>query len=162
VVYLDGNPSQPRTLVRTANAGDSTSKGFDLYGRATAGPVSTWFSYSYVDFEEENGSITWHLVGASQHNGRLGATWAATDKLFLTPAFVIRSTPENVDAGELGDELDTPWQLDFYALYNVHDHIDLFLNLRNVTDHHYALSGLLAQAVPQETINGEAGIRASF
>lgn len=162
VVYLNGDPAQPRTLVQTANGGDSESKGFDLYGRATMGPVSTWFSYSFVDFEEENDGLTWDLVGASMHNGRLGATWAVTDKLFLTPAFVIRSTPEYVDGGELEDELETPWQLDLYALYSLQEHVDLFVNLRNVTDHHYALSGLIAQAVPQETFNGEAGIRASF
>jgi outer membrane receptor for ferrienterochelin and colicin len=161
-VYLDGDPSQPRTLVHTANSGDSTSWGFDFYGRATLGAVSPWFSYSYTEFEEDIASHTYDLTGASHQNGRLGATWAVTPKLYVTPAFVIRSTPEHVTPGELKHELDTPWQLDLYALYNLCKTVDLFANVRNLTDHHYALSGLIGQAAPQETLNGEVGIRATF
>lgn len=161
-VYLDGDPAQPRTLVHTANSGESQSRGFDVYGRATLGQVSGWFSYSYTDFDEELAGRSYEMTGASHHNGRLGATWAVTSKLFLTPAFVIRSTPGQMDGGELGDELETPWQLDLYTLYNLDGHVDLFANLRNVTDHHYALAGLVGQAVPQETFNGEIGLRAAF
>lgn len=161
-VYLNGSPAQPRTLVQTANGGDSTSIGGELYGRATLGAVSPWFSYSYADFNQDVNGITSSLPGISAHNGRLGLTWAVTSKLFITPSLVIRSTPENVEPGVLKDELHTPWQVNLYTIYNLSKRIDVFVDLRNVTDRHYALGGISGQAVPQETFNGMLGVRATF
>ncbi len=162
VVYLNGDPNQPRTLVHTANGGDSRSYGGELFGRATFGPVSPWFSYSYVDFTENNNGMKAGLPGISAHNGRLGLTWAVTSKLFVTPSLVIRSTPENIKPGVLDDEIKSPWQADVYALYNLNKWLDIFADLRNVTDNHYALGGISGSAVPQETFNGVAGVRATF
>ena len=162
VVYLNGNPNDPRTLVETANGGDSRNFGADFYGRATIGPLSPWFSYSYTDFSENNNGVKSSLPGISAHNGRLGTTWAVTHKFYITPAFVIRSTPENVNGGVLEHDLKNPWQADLYVLYSLSPHYDIYLDLRNVTDHHYALGGINGDAVPQETFNGEAGLRATF
>ena len=161
-VYLDGDPAQRRTLVHTVNGGDSTRHGADLYGRAALGSASCWFSYSYVDSEETNQGVQTDISGISRHNGRLGLTWAATSKLFVTPSLGVRSPPEDVQAGELGKELKTPWQIDVNALYQVSKNVDVFANLRNVTDHHYALGGVTGAAVPQETFSATAGARLTF
>ena len=163
-VYLNGDPNQPLTLVRASNGGSSDSYGADLYGRATLGAWSSWFSYSYVNFQEKNAGMTYDMAGASKHNGRLGVTWAITDKLYTTPSLVIRSTPENTPGGNLANELKTPWEIDWYTLYQLTAHMDLFADLRNVTDHHYALAGFGAGglAIPQETFNGMVGLKALF
>ena len=164
VVYLNGDSAQPRKLVRSVNSGESERMGADLYGRAKFGDVSLWASYSYVDFEQDFGSYTADLMGASTHNGRLGLTWAATKKLFITPSLVIRSTPDNVPGGVLEDELETPWEINLYALWQQTAHIAFYLDVRNVTDNHYALAGFGngGLAIPQETLHGTAGIKANF
>ena len=161
-VYLDPAHTQPIKLIQSANGGTSHNEGLDFYGRANIGPVSPWFSYSYSHFEMECNGMTSGLQGISAHNGRLGLTWAVTSKLFVTPSFVIRSTPENVEGGQLHDELQTPWQADLYVLYSLSRSVDVFATIRNITDHHYALTGLYGTAVPQETLSGVIGMKASF
>lgn len=161
-VYLDPGRSHPINLIRSANGGTSSNEGLDFYGRANFGPVSPWFSYSYTTFEMDADGSKTGLPGISHHNGRVGLTWAATSKLFITPSFVIRSTPENVQPGVLGHELNTPWQANVYALYHLTKSLDLYADLRNVTDHHYALNGLYGTAVPQETFSGVIGVKATF
>lgn len=151
-----------RTLVQSANGGQSRNYGVDVYGRAKWGPVSTWASYSFVDFEASNNGNTMSLPGISQHNGRLGLTLAVLDNLFLTPSLVIRSTPENVSPGALSDELQTPYEINLHALYKATKRVDVFTTLRNITDHHYALGGITGSAVPQETFNGIAGVQVNF
>lgn len=162
--YLDGDAAQRRTLVHTVNGGKSERYGADIYGRAKWGDVSVWASYSYVDVEEELGGLCSGLPGISRHNGRLGATWAPLDRLFITPSLVIRSTPENVPPGLLEKELSMPWAANLHALYQVSRHVDVFIDVRNVTDNHYALSGFAngGLAIPQETLSGMVGVRASF
>lgn len=159
VTMLDGST---RTLVRTVNGGDSHNVGLDLYGQVKCGRVNSWFSYSFVDFDEENGAMTSGLRGISAHNGRFGVTWMLTPKLFVTPSLVIRSRPENVTAGALDDELDIPWEANLHALYRVNRHVDVFFTLRNVFDNEYALGGVTGFAVPQETFTGVLGVRATF
>ncbi len=163
-VYLDGDPAQRRTLVRTVNGGEGKRYGADLYGHATWGPASLWSSYSYVDSEETMDGLTRDVPGLSRHNGRLGVTWACTTRLFVTPSLAIRSTPENTPAGELEDELDTPWDVNLCVLYQLTKHMDAFVTLKNVTDHHYALAGFGAngKAIPQEPFNGVIGLRGAF
>ena len=161
-VYLDPGLTQPITLIHSVNGGTSYNEGLDFYGRAHLGPVSPWFSYSYTTFEMEADGMKTGLPGISHDNGRVGLTWAETSKLFITPSLVIRSTPENVQAGALEHELQTPWQADAYVLYNLSKHLDLFADLRNVTDHHYALCGVYGTAVPQETFSGVIGLRGAF
>lgn len=159
-VFLNG--VTPITLIQSANGGTSTSYGADIYGRAKFGPVSPWVSYSYTSFEMINNGVVSGLQGISKHNGRAGVTWAITPKLFVTPSLVIRSTPENVTAGMLGDELGTPYEVNFHALWVATDHIEVFATLRNITDNHYALYGIYGTAVPQETFSGVLGVRVTF
>jgi len=161
-VYLDPAHTQPMYLIQSANGGTSWNQGLDLYGRANFGAFSPWFSYSYTEFRMNAGGVTSGLNGISAHNGRLGVTWAVTPKLFVTPSFMIRSTPENVQPGQLETELHTPYQANLYVLYNLTKSVDLYLNLLNITDHHYAQNGLYGTAVPEETISGTVGMRASF
>lgn len=161
-VYLDGLATQPRTLVRTANGGSSQRSGIDFYGKTTAGALSWWFSYSYVDFEELNAGVITGLPGISRHNGRVGVTWEATPQLFITPSLVARSTPLNVNPGVLGSELQDPWEMNLYLLYKWTKFMDLFADLRNVTDHHYALGGFTGDAMPQETFHGMLGVRVVY
>ena len=164
VVYLDGDPDQPRTLVHSANGGDGKRYGADLYGRVTWRDASLWGSYSFVHAEQTEQGISDDVPGISKHNGRLGLTWAVTQKLFVTPSLMMRSTPEDVPAGKLSHELQNPWQLDMNVLYQLTPRIDFFINVRNLTDHHYALSGFgnNRQAIPQETLSGVVGMRGSF
>jgi outer membrane receptor protein involved in Fe transport len=162
LVFADPAGTSPRSLTHTANGGNSTTNGLDLYGRLRWGPVTPWFSYSYVDFEEKNAGLTTGLQGISHHNGRFGFTWAVMPKLFITPSLVIRSTPENVDPGHLGSELQTPYEVNLYALWQAAEHVDLFANVRNLTDNHYALAGTVGQAIPQEGISGVLGFRIQF
>jgi outer membrane receptor for ferrienterochelin and colicin len=159
VTMLDGST---RTLVKTVNGGDSHNVGLDLFGQMKCGRVNTWMSYSFVDFEEETGSMTAGLRGISAHNGRFGLTWMITPKLLITPSLVIRSRPEHVLPGALDDELDIPWEVNLHALYRLHRHVDVFFTLRNVFDHEYALGGVTGFAVPQETFTGVLGVRATF
>lgn len=161
-VYLNGDANEPRTLVQTANGGSSDRMGMDFYGKFNHGRISSWFSYSYLDFEERNAGVITVLPGISRHNGRLGVTWQATSKLFLTPSFVFRSTPKNVIAGELAEQIRDPWEMNLYALYRHSECMDLFLDLRNVTDHHYALGGFSGDAISQETFRGVAGLRIMY
>lgn len=169
LVFLDAAGTQPRRLVNADNGDDSKNMGLDFYGRAKFWNVSTWFSYSYVDYEEENATGEAGLPGISSHNVRLGATWAVTPNLFVTPSLVLRSTPENVDGGRLNHEMKTPWELNLNLLYAPTENIELFATLRNITDHDYALGGSRAavaggnpRAIPQETFAGVFGIRLTF
>lgn len=159
VTMLDGST---RTLVQTVNSGESRNWGVDVYGRLKCGPVTGWCSYSFVDFHEKNGMTSTGLLGLSEHNGRLGLTWAATSRLFITPSLVIRSKPKNVVSGRLADELDVPWEVNLFALYRVNRHVDVFVGLRNLFDNEYALGGVTTMANPQETFTGVMGVRAAF
>jgi outer membrane receptor for ferrienterochelin and colicin len=167
-VFLNG--VTPITLIQSANGGDSTSYGTDIYGRMKFGLVSPWASYSYTSFEMINNGVVTSMPGISRHNGRFGVTWAILPNLFVTPSLVIRSTPENVASGTLGSELDTPYEVNFHVLWAVTKHVEVFADLRNITDHHYALAGFWTTAgnntrynpIPQETFRGVMGVRVIF
>jgi len=161
-VWVGPTATDPRLLAHSANGGSSERIGVDVYGRATFGPVSPWASYSYVDFHEELGSVTTGLQGISRHNARLGATWAITPRLFVTPSLVIRSTPKNVFPGTLASELDNPLEMNLYLLWNVSKHVDLFADLRNITDNRTALGGIAGVAYPQESFRGVFGVRINY
>lgn len=165
-VDANGNVIGQRTLVHSANGGNSRNFGVDLYGRATFGPFSPWASYSYVDFQQTVDGVTTGVAGTSRHNGRLGVTWAATNKLFITPSMVIRSTPENVipDGLHLGS---LPFELNLHMLYNITDHWHAFVDIRNLTNHKYALGGFAGNtqgvfATPQEGIHGVVGLELTY
>ena len=161
-VWVGPSATDPRLLAHSANGGSSERVGADVYGRVTFGPVSTWASYSYVDFHQDVPVGTSGLQGISRHNGRLGATWAVTSRLFVTPSLVMRTTPQNVFAGDLDDELTNPWDVNLYALWNVSKRVDLFADLRNVTDNRNALGGIAGSAYPQESFSGVIGAQVNF
>lgn len=162
-VFVDLAGTQPRTLTQTVNSGTSHNGGLDFYGKAKlTRSLSTWFSYSYTSFEEVTAGTTSGLKGISQNNFRLGATWAVTPKLFVTPSLVARSTPQHLNAGNLQDELHNPWEANLFIVYTPTSYMDWYIDLRNVTNNHYALTGFLPYAIPQETFNGVLGIRFTF
>lgn len=169
LIFVPPGKGNTRRLVQAANAGESHNVGADLYGRATFGTLSPWFSYSFVDFEEKSNGIVSGLPALSAHNARAGVTWAATPKLFITPSLVVRSTPQNIDSSRFGGQIDNPYSLNLYILYTVDAHLELFTELRNITDNHYGLGGSRAagpgqpvRAIPQETFSGVIGVRYSY
>ncbi len=163
LVYLNGDATQPRRLTNTVNSGTSHNMGLDFYGQAKlARNLSAWFSYSYTTFEEDTAGMIFGLRGISAHNFRLGATWAITPQLFVTPSLVARSTPKHLDAGRLGGELENPFFVNLHLLFAPREHLEFYADLRNLTDNHYATTGFLPNAIPQETFSGVLGVRLSF
>ena len=161
-VFVDLAGTQRRSLTHTANGGTSTTNGLDFYGRLRWGMVTPWFSYSFVDLEARGDVVNSGLRGISKHNGRFGLTWAVTPRLFVTPSLVIRSTPGNVVPGNLEGELQTPYEVNLYVLWQASENVEVFANVRNLTDNHYALGGTVGQAIPQESISGVFGFRIRF
>jgi outer membrane cobalamin receptor len=159
-VYLEDGTT--RTLAQTVNGCESRNTGIDLYGEFKAGCLTPWLSISYVDYEECTHESKSGLRGLSDTNGRLGATWAATRKLLVTPSLVVRSKPDNVRKGVLDSELQWPWELNLYVLYRMTEDANLFARLYNVTDHTYALGGFAGEPVPQETFHGLVGAKIRF
>ena len=162
-IFTDLEGTQPRKLVSSVNSGESRNAGVDVYGKAKlTRSLSTWFSYSYTTYEETTAGFTTGLKGISHHNFRLGATWAVTPKLFVTPSLVARSTPRNVTPGTLPGELENPWEANLHILYAPTEHLQLYADLRNITNNRNALTQFTPTASPQETFSGVFGIRLSF
>lgn len=159
-VYLEDG--RTRILGHTVNGGESENRGFDVYTECQWRRVSPWASYSFVDGEDHTPGQPSGLPGISKHHVRLGSTWAATTRLVLTPSFIIRSKPEQIDASEQSEDLPLPWEVNLHAQYRLCDSADLFMNIYNLTDHRYELGGITGNAVPQETIHGLAGIKVTF
>ncbi len=163
IVYLDLAGTMPRTLTRTVNSGSSENAGGDFFVRAKLNEkLSTWFSYSYVTFEQTTAGRSTGLQGLSQHNFRYGLTWAILDDLYVTPSLVARSTPANIDAGRLSGELSNPWEINLHLLYAPTEACEIYMGLSNVTDNRNALTGFLPSAIPQETFGGVVGMRIRF
>ncbi len=159
-VYVDLAGTQPRALTNTVNSGSSTNMGLDFFGRVRlSSSLSAWFSYSYTSFEQITAGKASGLQGISMNNVRLGATWAVADHWFITPSLVARSTPQNLDAGRLGSELNNPWEINLHLLYRPTDKLEFYLGLRNITNNHNAATGLARNAIPQETFGGVVGFQ---
>lgn len=157
-VFLDAARTQERVLTQLVNAGSSKNYGVDLYGQATFADFSSWFSYSYMDYEEEGDGITLGLKNLSHHQVRAGIVWAGISKLFVTPSLVLRSTP----AGSLEDESDTPWEINLHSIYAYSEHIEFFATFRNLTNNKNMLTNAGREAKPQETFSAMGGVRARF
>jgi outer membrane receptor for ferrienterochelin and colicin len=161
-VFVDEAGTQRRILTQTVNGGESTAKGFDLYAKYGSEQVALWSSYSFVDVESEMGSSSSGLPQISKHNIRFGLTYKLLDNLSMTPSLVFRSTPENVTRTfSLDDELKNPYELNAHIIYTPTEDLDLFLSVRNLTDNHYALRGLLGPT-PQEPLSVMGGMRFTF
>ncbi len=163
LIFVDLEGTMARTLTRTVNSGNSHSAGLDFYGKVDlTNALSSWFSYSYTTYEQETDGMLSGLQGISAHNFRFGVTWQIIDHVFLTPSIIARSTPRNVDPGQLGGELHNPWELNLHLLYAPSEHYEFYFGLRNVTNNQNALTGFLPSAVPQETFGGIAGLRVRY
>lgn len=161
-VYLDEAGTVTRILTSTANGGESRATGFDLVARYQSERWSGWSSYSYVDYSSEIGDLSTGLAQISQHNIRAGITVELLDGLYITPSLILRSTPQNItQTFSLDEEVRTPYELNLHMLYAPSEQFELFMIMRNVTDHHYALRGLLGP-IPQETLNFRFGARVIF
>ena len=162
-VFVDVEGTSPRKVVTSVNSGKSRNAGLDFYGKAKlTRSLSTWFSYSFTTYEETTAGAITGLKGISQHNFRLGATWAITPNLFVTPSLVARSTPRNLNPGTLADELHNPWEANLHILYTPREYLEFYADLRNITDNHYAQTQFTPSASPQETFSGMIGMRLSF
>jgi outer membrane cobalamin receptor len=155
-----------RKLTKSINLGTSNALGFDLFGRLNWNPLSAWASYSFVDFERTTGMTTTGLQQISAHNVRLGFTWNIFDGLSVTPSFVYRSTPENLNPlnyayPNVGVSLKHPYELNLSALYSPVEMLDVFLTGRNLTNHKYALRGVSGPA-PQEPVTIMTGLRVRY
>jgi outer membrane receptor protein involved in Fe transport len=169
-VWAGDLANEERLLTRSANGGTSEALGFDLFARFNLQPVSAWASYSFVDFERTletvMGPITTGLQQVSAHNVRLGVTWNIIDGLSVTPSFVYRSTPENLNPltynfANVGVSLKHPYELNLSVLYSPVEMLDVFVTGRNLTNHKYALRGVSGPA-PQEPITIMIGLRARY
>jgi outer membrane receptor protein involved in Fe transport len=171
-IFTSETGGTPILLTHSANSGKSMAVGGELRGRVNpAKALSLWGSYSIVDFQtrrEEGGTtVTSGLPGISRHNLRLGATVSpVAERLFISGSFSLRSTPENIPEFQNGQArttlrsaTKTPWELRLHVLYNPIEWLDVYLDLRNLTNHRYALAGLVGNAVPQEGFSGTLGLR---
>ena len=163
-VYLDPtDATSKRQLGHTVNSGTSRNDGLDFFGQLQLAPtLNSWFSYSLAAYKEITSDLDYGLFGLSRHNVRLGATWAVTPKVFITPSLIWRSTPANVIGGTLASELQNPYQVNLHLLYTPTDHVETYIGVENLTDHRYALGGILGQAFPEESIHGVFGVRLKF
>jgi outer membrane receptor for ferrienterochelin and colicin len=164
-VFLDLNPPAPdrsntRRVTQSINLGSSTALGFDIFGRYSVGPVSTWGSYSYVDFSQNVGGVETGLPQISRHNVRAGVTWAILPNLSVTPSLILRSTPENLGPyyQNAGVSMTAPYLVNANALYSPIDPLDVFVTGHNITNNHYGLRGV-AGPQPQEPISVLVGLR---
>ena len=85
-----------------------------------------------------------------------------TSQFSITPSLVIRSKPQGLgpDASELEDRI--PYAINLYALWSMTKNIEIFADLRNITDHRYASSSVAGWAAPQETFSGIVGVKLGF
>ncbi len=161
-VWVDPEGRMSRLLTQSVNGGESEALGSEFWLRYQRDRISAWASYSYVDFESTIDGIKSGLPGISQHNVRAGISIDLLDNLTLTPSLVYRSTPRNIsNTFGLGEEIKDPYALNLYLLYTPAEKVDLFVNIENLTDHHYALKGL-AGPTPQEPLTAKAGVRVRF
>jgi outer membrane receptor protein involved in Fe transport len=161
-VYIDPAATTTRILTRSVNGGESTAQGVDVSARYDTAWSALWASYSYVDYESTLGNLRTGLPQISAHNVRTGITIRPCQAFSVTPSLVWRSTPSNVTSpGALDKELRDPYEINLHALYTASEAIDLFVYLRNLTDNHYALRGVITPT-PQEGRGVYGGLRVKF
>jgi len=161
-VYLDLAGTETRTLTHSANGGESKAIGTDLWARYKSQNLSYWTSYSYVYFESLVNEQYSGLPMLSSHNARMGLSWEVFDNFIVTPSVVYRSTPRDlISVGGLAGAITDPYQFNMFLLYTPRENLDLFAEFRNLTDHRYALKGILAPT-PQDGFRATAGVRYSF
>lgn len=168
-VYATRETGQERILVQTANCGESTAKGADVFAKIHLERAHFWGSYSYAHSNRTVNNVTYGLDKLSQHNIRLGLSYAMASNLFFSPSFSIRSTPQNIIPDKLYKEIQYPYEFNMHVLFQPTTKWDIFVDLRNLTNHNYALGTDITlnyarvtetgTAVPQETYRGTIGAR---
>ncbi len=161
-VWMDAAGTDPRVLTQTANSGSSEVFGVDLFAKYNTERLDWWASYSYVDFRSTVGGVTSGLPQISRNNFRAGMSVNLTDHFVVTPSLVIRSTPQNVSTtNTLERELHDPAEMNLFMLYRPSSQVELFGTFRNLTDHRYALKGVLGPT-PQEPFRFQGGVRIKY
>jgi outer membrane receptor protein involved in Fe transport len=163
-VFLNLDGTGERLVRHSINLGNSQAYGADVFGRYNTGPISSWASYSYVDFKRTLGAEKSGLQQISHHNVRAGLTLSLlSSKILITPSLVLRSTPANLTAtyDVPGVKMKTPYEVNFNALYAPIKYVDVFVTMRNITNNKYALRGVSGPAL-QEPIWGIAGVRLKY
>lgn len=158
-VYLDPQGTITRELTQTANSGNTTAYGTDIFCNYKGQRCNLWASFSYVYFEQKIGSITNHLDNISPVNIRFGITWLSIKKLAITPSLIFRTTPQNMpNTVGLEQEINNPYAINLHINYNPIERLTIFLDGTNITNHKYALRGVIS-ATPQEPIRLLVGAR---
>lgn len=161
-VFVNADGTGKRVLSQTANSGNSIAYGTDLFCTYTGEKVSLWASFSYVNFETIQNNIKSGLSGISPVNMRFGVTWFPVKMLSVTPSIIFRSTPDNIiTTFGLEEEIKNPYQLNIHINYKPTKRFVIFINGTNITNHKYALKGVIS-STPQETIRILAGLRFIF
>ena len=102
------------------------------------------------------------LSGISPVNIRFGLTWLPVKMVSITPSIIFRSTPDTIiTTFGLDEEIKNPYQLNTNINYKPTKWLHIFINGTNVTNHKYALKGVIGPT-PQETIQVLAGLRFMF
>lgn len=162
-VFLDTAGTSTRILTHSANAGSSRSKGVDLSARLKLGKSSLWSSYSYVDFHKNVLGTVSGLEQTSRHNVRLGVTQSMMDgKLLVTPSALYGSRPVKLAVpASLKKDAGDPFEINLHTVFTVSKKVDLFLDVRNLTNHHYVQRGVLSPTLA-EPFRTFAGVRVSL
>jgi outer membrane receptor protein involved in Fe transport len=149
------------------NQGQTTATGFDGTVKASFWRASVWGSYSFVSLSsEDNLAASLNGNGTSSHNFRLGTTVGVLDNLYATVSFNARSVPTGLDVGVLANELKRIYEVNAYLLYTPVNHLDVFAEVRNATNNHYAVAGgfdpVNTTAVPAQTFRTMAGLQLHY
>ncbi len=158
-VFVNADGTGKRVLSHTANSGNTIAYGADLFGSYKSQFFSVWASFSFVNFHTYENNEKSGLSGISPVNIRLGVTWFPAKILSVTPSVIFRSTPDNITATfGLDEEIKIPYQLNIHINYKPTKRFAIFINGTNITNHKYALKGVISPT-PQETIRVLAGMR---
>jgi hypothetical protein len=154
MVYVNPDGTGVRRLTQSINLGQSRAVGADVLGRYSGRAFSASASYSFVTFRRTLGDRVEGLDQISRHNVRVGITLNLLGSLAVTPSLVFRSTPENLPDTyqNAGTSLRNPYEVNLAAVYALRKILDLFMTVRNVTSHHYALRGVSGPALQEPRV----------
>ncbi len=161
-VWLDAQGMRAVNLTQAINNGSSQALGVDFYGKWNVWKLSGWGSYSFTNFSQTSGGQTFPMSGESAHNFRAGVSLAILKNLHATAGLLVKSIPENLaQPAALAGLIVVPWEINAHILYSPIPSIDLYVDLRNLTNHKYYLQGFNGP-YPIEAFQGTAGLKLSF
>ena len=142
----------PVLLTQSANSGETSTRGIDVFGKYGSEKLQLWGSVSWVDAERKLGTESLGLDKIAPINIRLGSTYSPISPLSMTLSMQYRDEAEGIRAGYTGpldSELDSAYQFDFHGEYRFNDMTRLFATVKNLTDNKYATKGILAPTVQE-------------